>query len=128
MSHRLSILVISPKYPWKHFYELYIIFSNFRMMRAHTNNDWQQSYPKTNIFWLHYLLDKTINNVIYKNKKSKRHRSSLLNLKKLKERILDFDSCYDFACWCENEFIASWPWWTNYNIIGNIHYQMVDIN
>ena len=74
------------------------------MMRDHTNNDWKQFYPKTNIFWLHYLLDKTINHVRYKTKKMKCHKTSLYNMRNLKDRILRFDSCYDFVCWYENEF------------------------
>ena len=73
-------------------------------MRDHTHNDWKQFYPKTNIFWLHYLLDKTIYHVNYRNRKLKCHKKYLLRLRKLKDRILDFDSCHDFACWYEHEF------------------------
>ena len=73
------------------------------MMRDHTNNEWKQFYPKTNIFWLHYLLDKTISHVKYKNKKSKRHKNEIKKLEKLKSRVLDFNSCYEFACWYDSE-------------------------
>ena len=80
-----------------------IILSNvciiFRMMRSHTNDEWKGFYPKTNIFWLHYLLQKTISEVKYKNKKSSCHRKGLSKLRKLKEQILDFDSCDSFVRW-----------------------------
>merc|ERR1711994_822571 len=78
-------------------------FDIYRMMREHTSNEWKKFYPKTNIFWLHYLLDKTINHVKYKNKKSKRHKNEIEKLKKLKNRVLDFNSCFEFACWHNNE-------------------------
>ena len=35
-----------------------IFFIACRMMRSHTNNEWEKFHPKTNVMWLHYMLDK----------------------------------------------------------------------
>jgi hypothetical protein len=47
--------------------------------------------------WLHYLLDKLISEVKYKNKNSKIHKNSLVRLKHLKSIILDFSSAKAFV-------------------------------
>ena len=47
--------------------------------------------------WLHYLSDKLISEVKYKNKKSKIHTSSLASLKHLKNSILNFSSAKHFV-------------------------------
>ena len=67
-----------------------------RMMQDHTKNDWRGFYPKTNVFWLHYLLDKLTSEVYYKNRKSKLHRSALTRMRILKENILEYSSVYDY--------------------------------
>merc|ERR1719273_395211 len=72
-------------------------FDIYRMMRTHTKNDWKGFYPKTNIFWLHYLLDKTIKEVKYKRPKTSCHRKGLFKLRSLKGHILEFDSCELFV-------------------------------
>ena len=38
----------------------------YRMMKQSNNNNWEQFNSKTNIFWLHYLLEKMITEVYYK--------------------------------------------------------------
>ena len=67
-----------------------------RMMQDHTKNDWRGFYPKTNVFWLNYLLDKLTSEVYYKNRKSKLHRSALTRMRILKENILEYSSVYDY--------------------------------
>ena len=68
----------------------------FRMMQEHTNNDWRGFYPKTNVFWLHYLLDKLTSDVYYKNTKSKIHKNSLKKMQNLKDGFLDYSSAFDY--------------------------------
>ena len=41
-------------------------FDIYRMMKQSNNNNWEQFNAKTNIFWLHYLLEKMITEVYYK--------------------------------------------------------------
>ena len=68
-------------------------------MKAHTGNEWKGFFPKTNVMWLHYLLDKLINQVYYRNKKSKVHRSALSKMRTLHNDFLtQFHSAYDFIC------------------------------
>ena len=68
----------------------------FRMMQEHTNNDWRGFYPKTNVFWLHYLLDKLTSDVYYKNTKSKVHRNAFKKMQNLKDEFLEYSSAYEY--------------------------------
>lgn len=72
-------------------------FDIYRMMKTHVNEDWGGFHPKTNIFWLHYLLDKLIDAVPYKMTKSKLHRQSMAKLRSLYAEILEFNSAKDFV-------------------------------
>ena len=38
-------------------------FDIYRMMRTETEGDWSKHTPRTNIFWMHYLVDKMISGV-----------------------------------------------------------------
>lgn len=72
-------------------------FDIYRLMRTRLMNNWQKHEPYTNILWLHYVLDKMINGVNYKNTKAKKHRENLDRLKDLRNNILDFASAADFV-------------------------------
>ena len=67
------------------------------MMRDEVKDDWRGFHPKTNIFWLHYLLDKLIEEVPYKSTKSKPHRSGMAKLRQLKKKILEYDSAKQYV-------------------------------
>uniref|UniRef100_H2ZHE6 non-specific serine/threonine protein kinase n=1 Tax=Ciona savignyi TaxID=51511 RepID=H2ZHE6_CIOSA len=71
-------------------------FEIYRMIKKELSNDWSQFKPKTNIFWIHYLLDKFIFHVSYKYKRSKLHSNSLKLLKTLHRTVLNYDSCLNF--------------------------------
>ena len=62
-------------------------------MRAEVENRWNRFRPRTNVLWLDYLLDKLIRSVPYRCKASgAANRRSLAALKKLKARMLEYDS------------------------------------
>ena len=88
-------------------------------MRAENGNDWEAFCPKTNVFWLHYLLEKMTvpDGVHYKvgiffkekinsfnfdflkgRKTSKVHRSGVGHLNKYKKSLLDdYNSARDIV-------------------------------
>jgi len=76
-------------------------FDIYRMMKAHNKEDWESFSPKTNIFWLHYMLDKMVDGVYYSKsckKTTKIYKTGMKGLKDLKERLLsDFNSASDFV-------------------------------
>ncbi|GJQ69465.1 Haspin [Trypoxylus dichotomus] len=72
-------------------------FEIYRLMQKHNGNDWQHYEPYTNILWLHYIIDKTINGVKYRNKTSKIHKRYLQQLKELHGKILQHKNVKEFA-------------------------------
>lgn len=71
-------------------------FDIYRMMKKNNANDWESFNPKSNVFWLHYTLDKLTTAKKYKSR-SKLHQSGLVALKTLKENILHFNSAQEFV-------------------------------
>lgn len=71
-------------------------FDIYRMMKSHNNNDWEKFSPKTNVFWLHYLLDKLLNSKKYSSR-SKVHKTALNSLHHLFQNVLKFDSATHFV-------------------------------
>ena len=67
------------------------------MMRDHVDGKWGEFHPKTNIFWLHYLLDKLITEVPYKSLKSAVHKTNMRKLKTLKGKILEYSSAKEYV-------------------------------
>lgn len=61
------------------------------------SDDWQHFEPYTNVLWLHYILEKAITGLRYKNKKSKVHNEYLEKIVYYKENILKCDSAKDFV-------------------------------
>ncbi|KAA0190793.1 hypothetical protein HAZT_HAZT007058 [Hyalella azteca] len=59
--------------------------------------NWNKFEPKTNVMWLHYLLDKLISECYYRSKTSRRHRLHIAKLEKLKSIVLKFDSSCHLA-------------------------------
>lgn len=64
--------------------------------------DWSGFRPKTNVLWLHYLVDKLLDGVAYKKKpKGTRGRVSTSSSKKLlvdlRKRLLSYDSARHFV-------------------------------
>ncbi|XP_065357235.1 serine/threonine-protein kinase haspin homolog [Calliphora vicina] len=72
-------------------------FEIYRMMRKVLNNKWETFEPKTNIFWISYIISKLVDGVSYKNIRSKNHLHYLEKLKHLQRTILTYKSCLDCA-------------------------------
>ena len=67
------------------------------MMQTEVNDNWEQFQPKTNIMWLHYLLDKLINAVPYKNKRSQVHKKAMREMKNIKNSIMEYSSALAYV-------------------------------
>nr|XP_024216931.1 uncharacterized protein LOC106681784 isoform X2 [Halyomorpha halys] len=72
-------------------------FDVYRHMRDDVKNNWQCFVPKTNVRWLHYLVDKMINKVKYQRKTAKVHTDSMKILKDIESWILNCDSAVEVA-------------------------------
>uniref|UniRef100_A0A1A9WK01 non-specific serine/threonine protein kinase n=1 Tax=Glossina brevipalpis TaxID=37001 RepID=A0A1A9WK01_9MUSC len=70
-------------------------FDIYRMMRTALNDQWEKFEPKTNVFWISYIIKKFISGVSYKNNSSKIHSQYIKKLKELDESILTHTSCVD---------------------------------
>ncbi|XP_050541607.1 putative uncharacterized protein DDB_G0282133 [Daktulosphaira vitifoliae] len=79
-------------------------FEIYRMMKEETNEEWSSFKPKTNIYWMHYVLDKLLVSENYKNTNTNIHKRGKLCLQQLKENILSFDSVQKFV---ESHFIQN---------------------
>uniref|UniRef100_A0A1A9VTA4 non-specific serine/threonine protein kinase n=1 Tax=Glossina austeni TaxID=7395 RepID=A0A1A9VTA4_GLOAU len=70
-------------------------FDIYRMMRKILNDQWEKFEPKTNVFWISYIIKKFICGVSYKNGSSKMHSQYIKKLKQFDESILSHSSCVD---------------------------------
>ena len=79
-------------------------FEVYRLMRRHNHDDWKAFQPKSNVFWLHYLLDKFLTRPVFAPKSAKAKSASVQlrgrdrkALQRLKDEVLRFQSCADLA-------------------------------
>ncbi|KAL1513832.1 hypothetical protein ABEB36_003182 [Hypothenemus hampei] len=72
-------------------------FQVYRLMKEHNKNDWKVFKPFSNILWLHYLLDKSINGFRYKNIESKTHKTAIDLLNGYKSAIVNCTSASHFV-------------------------------
>lgn len=61
------------------------------------SDQWSLYKPKTNIYWLHYVLDKMLKSAHYRKTSTIVHHIGLTNLSKIKDSILLFDSAKSLA-------------------------------
>ncbi|XP_065202069.1 uncharacterized protein LOC135832627 [Planococcus citri] len=77
-------------------------FEVYRLMRNEVRNIWNQFAPKTNVYWLCYLLDKMVKEVRYRRISTQIHRKNFKLLEELTESVKEFASCheliYHFNC------------------------------
>jgi len=76
-------------------------FDIYRMMRDNNKENWEKFSPKSNIFWLHYIIDKMVDGVYYDKKckkTTKVYKVGMKMLKDLKETLLEeYDSASSFV-------------------------------
>ncbi|XP_054744061.1 serine/threonine-protein kinase haspin homolog [Anastrepha obliqua] len=77
-------------------------FEIYRMMRDILDNNWQTFEPRTNVFWISYIIAKLIDGVQYKNKRTKTHTTYYAKLKNLMGIVLDFNSAIECAKYLMN--------------------------
>uniref|UniRef100_A0A1B0GCD5 non-specific serine/threonine protein kinase n=1 Tax=Glossina morsitans morsitans TaxID=37546 RepID=A0A1B0GCD5_GLOMM len=70
-------------------------FDIYRMMRRILNDQWEKFEPKTNVYWMSYIIKKFICGVSYENDSSKMHFQYIKKLKQFDELILTHSSCVD---------------------------------
>eukprot|EP00092_Neocalanus_flemingeri_P038433 GFUD01041840.1.p1 GENE.GFUD01041840.1~~GFUD01041840.1.p1 ORF type:complete len:1113 (-),score=288.64 GFUD01041840.1:486-3824(-) len=69
-------------------------FDIYRKMKEVNNHNWEPFQAKTNVLWLHYMLDKMATDVYYSAKKTtKPQKSGMAKIRTLKSKIVE-----DFAC------------------------------
>jgi len=72
-------------------------FEIYRFMKQWNENEWSAFHPKTNIYWVHYLVDKLMSKGRYAETISPAHLIYMGKMERFKDLILKFQSCYDFA-------------------------------
>lgn len=60
-------------------------------------NKWDSFSPKTNIAWLHYLLDKLCTMARYRQRSGKAHNSALQKLSRMRDGIMEFSDAVSFV-------------------------------
>ncbi|XP_017527100.1 serine/threonine-protein kinase haspin [Manis javanica] len=74
-------------------------FEIYRLMRKENNNCWGEYHPYNNVLWLHYLTDKVLKQMTFKNKHNtpamKQMRKKIQHFYKT---MLNFSSATDLLC------------------------------
>ncbi|KAJ8974882.1 hypothetical protein NQ317_011728 [Molorchus minor] len=72
-------------------------FEIYKLMQQKNGNNWQRFEPYSNVLWLHYILDKAITALRYKNVQTKVHKEYIAKLKQLKNDIFKYSSVKEFV-------------------------------
>ncbi|KAB7498409.1 putative serine/threonine-protein kinase haspin-like protein, partial [Armadillidium nasatum] len=72
-------------------------FEVYRMMQKSNGNNWQEFSPVTNVYWIHYILLKIMNECYYKNINTKIHKETLKELGTLAHKILTHKSAVELV-------------------------------
>ncbi|XP_053660087.1 serine/threonine-protein kinase haspin homolog [Anopheles marshallii] len=72
-------------------------FEVYRNMKTVLQNQWNIHAPKTNVYWLHYLLDKLTSVRNYRDKTSRAHKSAMKTMKGISEVLLQFNSVHEIV-------------------------------
>uniref|UniRef100_A0A182JNF0 non-specific serine/threonine protein kinase n=1 Tax=Anopheles christyi TaxID=43041 RepID=A0A182JNF0_9DIPT len=72
-------------------------FEIYRNMKAVLQNRWDLHSPRTNVHWLHYLLDKLKSVRNFREKTSKTHKAGMRMMKQLSDVLLQFNSVHEIV-------------------------------
>ena len=77
-------------------------FDIYRKMKYHNKEDWEKFSPKTNIFWLHYILDKMVDkDGVHYSKKCKSttkvYKSGMKSLRSAHASLEDYNSATEYV-------------------------------
>ena len=77
-------------------------FDIYRKMKYHNKEDWGKFSPKTNIFWLHYILDKMVDkDGVHYSKKCKSttkvYKSGMKSLRSAHASLEDYNSATEYV-------------------------------
>ena len=77
-------------------------FDIYRKMKYHNKEDWEKFSPKTNIFWLHYILDKMVDkDGVHYSKKCKNttkvYKSGMKSLRSAHASLEDYNSATEYV-------------------------------
>ncbi|KAM9525908.1 serine/threonine-protein kinase haspin isoform 1-T1 [Guaruba guarouba] len=68
-------------------------FDIYRQMKVENSNSWSDYHPHSNVLWLHYLSEKLLKAVAYKNKeKTSAQKKIMQQLQKFHREVLNFES------------------------------------
>uniref|UniRef100_A0A182T8X3 non-specific serine/threonine protein kinase n=1 Tax=Anopheles maculatus TaxID=74869 RepID=A0A182T8X3_9DIPT len=73
-------------------------FEIYRNMKSVLKNQWNSHSPKTNVYWLHYLLDKLTSLRNFREKTSRAHKAAMKTMKELSGILLRFNSVHEIVC------------------------------
>ena len=71
------------------------------MMRKELEGKWERYSPKTNVFWVHYLVSKMIDGAKYQSKK--KPRQLVATFKVFRDRVLQYQNTTQVA---EDKFFS----------------------
>ncbi|XP_003469701.2 serine/threonine-protein kinase haspin [Cavia porcellus] len=74
-------------------------FEIYRLMRKENNNCWCEYHPYNNVLWLHYLTDKILNTMTFKNKcNTPALKQMRRKIQYFYKTVLNFSSATDLLC------------------------------
>lgn len=72
-------------------------FIIYRLMRKALGDDWTNFKPKTNVLWLHYVVDKLVCGVRYLSTKTRCHNHAIDQMMVMRDKFLDYNSAHELA-------------------------------
>lgn len=100
---KLTVCIVL-RCPWQTLYndlskdkELFVAtgdyqFDIYRLMRKCLDDEWTRFNPKTNVLWVHYVVDKLVCGVRYQSSKTRNHCNAIDKLMAIRDTVVDYQS------------------------------------